>query len=502
MDNTSSLSISSSTFKSYKLSESSELRGAIHFFIETDKADFLLSNLLFTSNEATKAEDVFISTPDLSLDKLVLTSAKITSLVDTSLASLVLADTTDDVSSLTSFFSEALFSVKANTLSEVLSDVSGMTCPLASVTGELESTRKLSSLIPIRDPLMSMSIESIQVVSLILQRSEGLLHHRSPIDDDFGRPPSPRRQPFAVRHPVYFITFDRLHDPSFKLQPLPLSVQILIEKSLAINVDVLMDSPQIQVNILFVFDVVHTALAVVDPLLQAITKLTSMLTNYTEFVTNPTTHENATATGMPKPCVIQLDEDEIFEGESVRVERQTVEIVPPPSSIDTETIADVAKQIVSQFNAPARISLAVKDITVHVFENAHINRSYALSISTSLGADIVLQPPMVVNHEKEKTAEHLAFLAGFSQLFPQFDLLYKTGHGIKGVQITRFREVKEDVAGALIVSTASSSFVRNSNTAYLLIAAGKLVVSQSTFTSSASLPYPLVFCKNIRRSRN
>ncbi|KAK2963498.1 hypothetical protein BLNAU_1541 [Blattamonas nauphoetae] len=349
---------------------------------------------------------------------------------------------------------------------------------------------------------MSMSIESIQVVSLILQRSEGLLHHRSPIDDDFGRPPSPRRQPFAVRHPVYFITFDRLHDPSFKLQPLPLSVQILIEKSLAINVDVLMDSPQIQVNILFVFDVVHTALAVVDPLLQAITKLTSMLTNYTEFVTNPTTHENATATGMPKPCVIQLDEDEIFEGESVRVERQTVEIVPPPSSIDTETIADVAKQIVSQFNAPARISLAVKDITVHVFENAHINRSYALSISTSLGADIVLQPPMVVNHEKEKTAEHLAFLAGFSQLFPQFDLLYKTGHGIKGVQITRFREVKEDVAGALIVSTASSSFVRNSNTAYLLIAAGKLVVSQSTFTSSASLPYPLVFCKNIRRSRN
>ncbi|KAK2948182.1 hypothetical protein BLNAU_16891 [Blattamonas nauphoetae] len=120
---------------SYKLSESSELRGAIHFFIETDKADFLLSNLLFTSNEATKAEDVFISTPDLSLDKLVLTSAKITSLVDTSLASLVLADTTDDVSSLTSFFSEALFSVKANTLSEVLSDVSGMTCPLASVTG-------------------------------------------------------------------------------------------------------------------------------------------------------------------------------------------------------------------------------------------------------------------------------------------------------------------------------------------------------------------------------
>ncbi|KAK2944294.1 hypothetical protein BLNAU_2218 [Blattamonas nauphoetae] len=342
---------------------------------------------------------------------------------------------------------------------------------------------------------MSMSIESIQVVSLILQRSEGLLHHRSPIDDDFGRPPSPRRQPFAVRHPVYFITFDRLHDPSFKLQPLPLSVQILIEKSLAINVDVLMDSPQIQVNILFVFDVVHTALAVVDPLLQAITKLTSMLTNYTEFVTNPTTHENATATGMPKPCVIQLDEDEIFEGESVRVERQTVEIVPPPSSIDTETIADVAKQIVSQFNAPARISLAVKDITVHVFENAHINRSYALSISTSLGADIVLQPPMVVNHEKEKTAEHLAFLAGFSQLFPQFDLLYKTGHGIKGVQITRFREVKEDVAGALIVSTASSSFVRNSNTAYLLIAAGKLVVSQSTFTSSASLPYPLVFAK-------
>ncbi|KAK2951005.1 putative Vacuolar protein sorting-associated protein 13C [Blattamonas nauphoetae] len=378
-----------------------------------------------------------------------------------------------------------LFSVNVSSVSVYL---------FATPHAELESTQKLSSLIPIRDPLMSMSIESIQVVSLILQRSEGLLltigvqsmtildartlpgdsHSMSGTQSISSgewrpftsfttvlslNPPTPP-EGTVVKKPTHMvkntaaplITFDRLHDPSFKLQPPPLSVQILIEKSLAINVDVLMDSPQLQVNIPFVFDVVHTALAVVDPLLQAITKLTSMLTNYTEFITNPTTPENATATGMPKPCIVQFDEDEIFEGESVRVERQTVEVVPPPSSIDTETIADVAKQIVSQFNAPARISLAVKDITVHVIENAQINKSYALSISTSLGADIVLQPPMVVNHEKEKTAEHLAFLAGFSQLFPQFDLLCKTGHGIKGVQITRFREVKEDVAGALIVS--------------------------------------------------
>ncbi|KAK2942397.1 hypothetical protein BLNAU_22685 [Blattamonas nauphoetae] len=365
-----------------------------------------------------------------------------------------------------------LFSVNVSSVSVYL---------FATPHAELESTQKLSSLIPIRDPLMYMLIESIQVVSLILQRNEGLLltigvqsmtilDARTLPGDNHSlsgtqsissgewrpftsfttvlslNPPTPP-EGTVVKKPTHMvknttaplITFDRHHDLSFKLQPPPLSVQILIEKSLAINVDVLMDSPQLQVNIPFVFDVVHTALAVVDPLLQAITKLTSMLTNYTEFITNTTTPETATATGMPKPCVVQFDEDEIFEGASVRVKRQTVEVVPPPSSIDTETIADISKQIVSQFDAPACISLAVKDITVHVIENAHINMSYALSMSTSHGADIVLQPPMVVNHEKD-------------QLFTQFDLLCKTSHGIKGVQITRFREVKEDIAVARIVS--------------------------------------------------
>ncbi|KAK2940911.1 hypothetical protein BLNAU_24177 [Blattamonas nauphoetae] len=59
-----------------------------------------------------------------------------------------------------------LFSVNVSSVSVYL---------FATPHAELESTQKLSSLIPIRDPLMYMLIESIQVVSLILQRNEGLL---------------------------------------------------------------------------------------------------------------------------------------------------------------------------------------------------------------------------------------------------------------------------------------------------------------------------------------
>ncbi|KAK2942254.1 hypothetical protein BLNAU_22823 [Blattamonas nauphoetae] len=60
VSSTYSASISSPTFKSCKLSDGCEEGGAIHLFLETDKADFLLSNLQFTSNEANKVEDVFI----------------------------------------------------------------------------------------------------------------------------------------------------------------------------------------------------------------------------------------------------------------------------------------------------------------------------------------------------------------------------------------------------------------------------------------------------------
>ncbi|KAK2942255.1 hypothetical protein BLNAU_22824 [Blattamonas nauphoetae] len=63
-----------------------------------------------------------------------------TSLVDSSLSSLAIVDTKDDVSSLTCFFTEVLFSVKANTLSapfvtlsKVLFGVRGMTSQLDNV---------------------------------------------------------------------------------------------------------------------------------------------------------------------------------------------------------------------------------------------------------------------------------------------------------------------------------------------------------------------------------
>ncbi|KAK2956789.1 hypothetical protein BLNAU_8242 [Blattamonas nauphoetae] len=76
VSSSSSVSISSSSFTSCKLSDGSGVGGAIHLFLEADTADFLLSDLHFTSNEATNAKDVFISAADLSLDKKVLTSAK------------------------------------------------------------------------------------------------------------------------------------------------------------------------------------------------------------------------------------------------------------------------------------------------------------------------------------------------------------------------------------------------------------------------------------------
>ncbi|KAK2950626.1 hypothetical protein BLNAU_14432 [Blattamonas nauphoetae] len=70
------LSISSSSFTSCKLSDANGVGGAIHLFLEADTAKFLLSDLLFTTDEATKADDVFISAVDLSFDKLILTTAK------------------------------------------------------------------------------------------------------------------------------------------------------------------------------------------------------------------------------------------------------------------------------------------------------------------------------------------------------------------------------------------------------------------------------------------
>ncbi|KAK2939932.1 hypothetical protein BLNAU_25158 [Blattamonas nauphoetae] len=116
------------------------------------------------------------------------------------------------------------------------------------------------------------------------------------------------------------------------------------------------------------------ALVLPDSLINISLKLDRL--HHLSFKLQPPPPENATAIGMPKPYIVQFDKDEIFEGECIHVERQTVEVVPPPSSINTETIAELT--------------------------------SLSLSISTSLGADIVLQPPMVENHEKEKTAEHLA----------------------------------------------------------------------------------------------
>ncbi|KAK2955248.1 hypothetical protein BLNAU_9800 [Blattamonas nauphoetae] len=77
ISSTSSVWISSSFITNFKLSDGSRVGGAIRLFFEMDTATFFISDLHFTSNEATKAEDVFISTIDLSLNKKVLTAAKI-----------------------------------------------------------------------------------------------------------------------------------------------------------------------------------------------------------------------------------------------------------------------------------------------------------------------------------------------------------------------------------------------------------------------------------------
>ncbi|KAK2956796.1 hypothetical protein BLNAU_8249 [Blattamonas nauphoetae] len=460
---------------------------------------------LFTSTSSSFTSNTKISTTDtpaevVSILKIVTVSSfsqsvtrstikfaagtdasSATSLVDTSFASLVLADTTVDVSSLTNFFSEAVFAVKAHslsisftTLSEVLSDVSGMTCPLVSVTGGSLALSKVK----IDGTALPLSFAKSVIVQTggTVQLTDS--HFTNIASTSSG----------AAVHSTLTASGHTLTIASCGFAACSSN-----GRGGALNVNVVAGS--------FVISTQSSTISKCSSASNGgaisldLTELTSGTFNIAGASFGTGTDANSCGSG-------KFGKDVYMDGDLTSFNDKTLF----PSAYSASPVNEALKDSIAVSSTHTNLIMPLlqylhspttegfvddtidsDDITQcgHLFvncktlsqlkQNAPSLSSVKIVSALTIKTEFAVLQTMTITSKEELPRSSLVLVST-----PSLSITSST----PTLTLTN-----------LAISTASSSSARNSDTAYLLIASGKLVVSQSTFTSSASLPCPLVFAK-------
>ncbi|KAK2943833.1 hypothetical protein BLNAU_21271 [Blattamonas nauphoetae] len=404
------------------------------------------------------------------------------SFVDTSFVSLVLADTTIDVSSLTGFFSQAVFAVKANplsisftTLSEVLSDVSGMTCPLATVAGGSLTFSKVK----IDGTALPLSFDKSVIVQTggTVQLTESTFTQITSTSSG------------AAVHSTLTASGHSLTITSCGFAACSSN-----GNGGAMNVNVVAGSFVISTQTT-TFSKCSSVISNGGAISLDLTGLSGGTFNLAGVSFGTGNDANSCGSGKSGKDVFMHGDFTSFNDKS-----------PFPSAYSASPINEDLKESIA-------VSSTHTTLTLSLLQYLHSPTTEGFVDDTTDAADINQCGHHFVNcktlSQLKQNAPSLSSVKIVSALTIKTDFPV-----IQTVTITSKDELPRSslvlvstpslsvtsstptlTLTNLAISTASSSSPQNSDTTYLLIASGKLVVSQSTFTSSASLPCPLIYAK-------